>query len=150
MRVGLDDFAQKLLGKLKTIDPPNIGRELRQGEVGFQVRRNGETARVLSPVDGIVSHVNERLLDHPEVIHESPYEEGWLFIIEPTRLRKDLKGLHYGEEADNYLNDEREKLFSLANGDLRLAADGGASVKDIFEELEGENWAKFVRTFLRT
>ncbi|OQX63193.1 MAG: hypothetical protein B5M55_07350 [Desulfococcus sp. 4484_242] len=150
VRVGLDDFAQKLLGKLKTIDPPNIGRELRQGEVGFQVRRNGETARVLSPVDGIVSHVNERLLDHPEVIHESPYEEGWLFIIEPTRLRKDLKGLHYGEEADNYLNDEREKLFSLANCDLRLAADGGASVKDIFEELEGENWAKFVRTFLRT
>ena len=38
----------------------------------------------------------------------------------------------------------------MANEDLRMAADGGGSVEDIFEELEGENWAKFVKTFLKT
>jgi len=150
VRVGLDDFAQKLLGKLKKIEIPNIGHEVKQGEVGLQVRRDGELAQILSPVDGIVSHVNQRLLDHPELLNESPYENGWLFIVEPTKLRKNLKGLHYGEEAHKYIGEEKEKLFSLANEDLKMAADGGGSVDDIFEEIEGENWSNFVKTFLRT
>lgn len=150
VRVGLDDFAQKLLGRLKGIEIPNIGHEVKQGEAEFLVRKDGEVAQVLSPVDGIVSHVNERLLDHPELINESPYEKGWLFIVEPTKLRKNLKGLNYGEEAHKFMSEERERLFAVTNQDLRIAADGGESVEDIFAELTGENWAKFVKTFLRT
>jgi len=148
--VGLDDFAQRLLGQLSRIELPNIGHEVKQGEVGFKVRKNGQAAQVLSPIDGIVSHINNELLDQPELANEFPYEKGWLFIIEPTKLRKNLKSLFYGEEASKYLSEEREKLFSLANEDLRIAADGGVSVDDISGELKGKNWAKFVKTFLKT
>ncbi|SPD72946.1 Glycine cleavage H-protein [uncultured Desulfobacterium sp.] len=150
VRVGLDDFAQKLLGKLKRIEIPNIGHELKQGEAGFQVRKNGLATQVLSPVDGIVTHVNERLLDQPELLNQSPYEKGWLFIVEPTKLRKNLKELHYGEEAHKFIAEERERLFSATNEDLRVAADGGESVEDILGELQGENWTKLVKMFLRT
>jgi len=150
VRVGLDDFAQRLLGRLSRIEVPTIGHEVKQGEAGFQVRKNGEMAQFLSPIDGIVARINDQLLDHPELVNESPYEKGWLFIIEPIRLRKNLKGLYYGEEARKYMNEEREKLISLANEDLRIAADGGVSVDHIFGELEGKNWAKFVKTFFRT
>lgn len=150
VRVGLDDFAQMLLGKLRRIEIPNIGHEVKQGEVAFAVRRNGETSQVLSPVDGIVSRVNPQISDNPGLINESPYGKGWLFIVEPTKLRKNLKGLYYGKEAHNYTNEEKEKLISLANEDLRLAADGGISVDDIFAELEGETWANFSKIFLRT
>jgi len=38
----------------------------------------------------------------------------------------------------------------MASEDLRIAADGGGSVEDIFEELEEQSWAKFVKTFLKT
>lgn len=150
VRVGLDDFAQKLLGRLKSIEIPNIGHEVKQGETGFQVRKNGDVAQVLSPIDGIVSHVNEQLLDHPELLNESPYEKGWLFIVEPTKLRKNLKGLHYGEEAHNFMSEERERLFAATNEDMNVAADGGESVEDIFGELKGEDWAEFVKIFLKT
>ena len=150
VRVGLDDFAQKLMGSLSRVEIPGIGREVKQGEVGFQIRFNGETAQVLSPIDGIVSHINNQLLDHPELVNESPYEEAWVFIVEPTKLRKNLKGLYYGEEAQRYVSEEREKLFAMANEDLRIAADGGESVKDIFSELKKENRIKFIKTFLRT
>lgn len=150
VRVGLDDFAQKLLGRLTRIEIPNIGSEVKQGDAGFQVRRNGETAQVLSPVDGIVTHINHQILDNPELINESPYEKAWLFIVEPTKLRKNLKGLYYGDEAQKYISEEREKLFSMANEDMRIAADGGVSVEDIFEELESEIWADFVKKFLKT
>ena len=150
VRVGLDDFAQKLIGKLKRVELPNIGQEVKQGEVGFQVRRNGEVAKVLSPMDGIVARVNDKLRDQPDLTNESCYEKGWLFTVEPTKLRKNLKSLYYGQEARNFINEEREKLFNLANDDLQVAADGGGSVEDIFNEIEGKNWAKFVKTFLKT
>lgn len=150
VRVGLDDFAQKLIGKLAQVELPNIGQEVKQGEVGFQVRRNGEIAKVLAPVDGIVSNVNNALREHPEITNESPYEKGWLFTIEPVKLRKNLKDLYYGQEAHSFMQEESEKLFAMAHDDLRIAADGGASVEDIFQELEGQNWAKFVKTFFKT
>lgn len=150
IRVGLDDFAQKLLGKLKVFELPNIGHEMKQGDVGFQVRRNGDMAQVLSPVDGIVTHINEELIDNPQIYNESPYEKGWLFIVEPTKLRKNLKSLYYGDEAKNFASEEREKLLSMANDDLRFSADGGDAVEDIFGDLDGEDWSKFVKKFLRT
>jgi glycine cleavage system H lipoate-binding protein len=150
VRVGLDDFAQKLIGKLGKIELPNIGQEVKQGEVGFQVRNNGKTVKVLSPIDGIVSLVNYKLVDQPDLANESPYEKGWLFTIEPTQLRKNLKELYYGQEARNFINEEREQLFAMAHEDFRVAADGGVAVEDISQELEGENWAKFIKTFLKT
>ena len=150
VRVGLNDFAQKLVGKLGRIELPNIGHEIKQGEVSFRVRRNGESAQVLSPIDGIIAHINDHLTDHPELVNTSPYEDGWLFIVEPTKLRKNLKSLYYGEDAHNFINEERERLFSMAHDDLNIAADGGASVEDIFEELEGKDWEKIVKTFLKT
>jgi hypothetical protein len=101
-------------------------------------------------MDGIVAHVNYKLQNQPDLANESPYEKGWLFTIEPTRLRKNLKGLYYSQEARNFINEEREKLFAMANEDFRVAADGGVSVEDISQELEGKNWAKFIKTFLKT
>lgn len=150
VRVGFDDFAQKLLGRLSRIEIPGIGQEVKQGEVGFQVRRNGEQAEVLSPVDGVITHINSRLLQDPECVNASPYEEGWLFIVEPTKLRKNLKGLFYGEEAKKFLDEEKERLFALSNEELSIAADGGVTVDEIAKELKGVKWSKFVKTFLRT
>jgi len=150
VRVGLDDFAQKLIGKSVKIELPNIGQEVKQGDVGFQVRRNGEVAKVLAPIDGIVAHVNDQLSQQPDLVNESCYEKGWLFIVEPTRLRKNLKGLYYGQEAHDHISAESEKLFSMANDDLKVAADGGAAVEDISQELQGEDWVKFIKTFLKT
>jgi glycine cleavage system H lipoate-binding protein len=150
VRVGIDDFAERLLRKLSRVQLPDVGHEVKQGKTGFRVSKDNQTAQVLSPVDGIVTHVNHRLMDHPELINESPYEEGWLFIVEPTRLRKNLKGLYYGEEADKYIKEERERLFSMAHDDLSIAADGGVSEEDIFEELQEKNWEKVVKAFFRT
>jgi glycine cleavage system H lipoate-binding protein len=150
VRVGLDDFAQRLLGRLKRIELPAVGHEIRQGEVGFTVRRNGDAAQVLAPVDGVVAHINEALIENPGLLNASPYEEGWLFIVEPSKLRKNLKGLYYGEEAKQFVDEERERLLAVTNDDLRISADGGVSAEDLSKELEGEQWSKIVKAFLRT
>lgn len=150
VRVGLDDFAQKLLGKISRIQLPQMGQEMGQGEVGLRIGSNGEAIAILSPVDGIVTRVNERMVDHPELINESPYNEGWLFLVEPTKLRKNLKGLHFGKEANGFVQEEWERLFAMANDDLRLAADGAASVDDLSREMARGKWLEMVKTFLRS
>ncbi len=150
IRVGLDDFAGKMMGKLESIDLPGIGHEVKQGMAGFDVRRNNEVARVLSPVDGIVARVNERVADNPELISESPYEDGWLFIIEPTKMKKNLKGLYFGEQAETFMGEEAERLWAMADEDFRMAADGGASVDDVFKAIGVKSWADFVKNFLRS
>lgn len=150
VRIGLDDFAQKLIGSPTGIDLPAIGHKVRQDEVGFQITKNGDTVEVLSPIEGIVVHANNQLLDHPELINESCYEKAWLFVIEPTRLRDDLKGLYYGEEAGAFMSEELEKLISIANDDLSLAADGAVPVEDLFAELKGKEWAGLMKIFFKT
>jgi glycine cleavage system H lipoate-binding protein len=150
VRVGLDDFAQRLLGNLTAIQIPDVGRQVKQGEVGFHVRRNGDRIALLSPVDGVILRTNHRVLDNPRLINESPYEQGWLFIVEPTGLRKNLKGMYFGEEAHTYMAEEKEKLFSMASERSRIAADGGDTVENILGEMEDKRRAEFVRTFLKT
>ena len=150
VRVGLDDFAKRLLGSFNSIALPGTGEEIKQGEAVIQVKRNGEIARVLSPIDGVVTFVNSQVSREKELIKESPYDKGWLFVVEPIGLKKNLKGLYYDEEIIDFINQEGERLLAMANEGMRLSADGGVSVDDIFRELKGENWAKFVKTFLRT
>ena len=101
-------------------------------------------------MDGIVVNINDRLVDQPGLVNESPYEKGWLFIIEPVKLRENLIGLYYGRESREYLFKEKEKLFSMVNDELRIAADGGVVVENISQELKGKKWAEFVKAFLRT
>jgi len=149
VRVGLDDFAQRLIGKESHVELPAVGQEIKQGEGAFRIRKNGDRVRGLSPVDGVVAHVNDRLVEHPELVHEFPYEKGWLFIVEPTKLRKNLKGLYFGEEAHRFVSQESEKLFEMAHADMKIAADGGVSVDDILADMAKVNWTEWVRTFLR-
>lgn len=149
VRIGLDDFARKLVGRLAQLSVPGVGKAVKQGEAAFELRRNGIGVRALAPVNGIVTHVNYDLLEDPDLLQESPYEKGWIFIVEPTRLRKDLKNLYFGEEAERYLEDERERLFARVHKEAQITADGGPSVDDISKELKAKEWLELVSEFLR-
>ncbi|MFP3869503.1 MAG: glycine cleavage system protein H [Syntrophobacteria bacterium] len=150
VRIGLDDFARKLAGRLSQLSVPAIGQAVKQNEAAFELKRNGSLVRARAPVDGIVTHVNYRVLDDPSLFEQSPYEEGWLFVVEPTRLRKNLKELYFSEDAKRYLEEERERLFARVHQDTQIAADGGTSIEDITHDLTGEAWTRLVTEFLRS
>lgn len=150
IRVGIDDFARKLLGEKSRIEMPDVGCTVTQSCAGFTVKRNGQEVQVLSPVDGVVTHINKELPEHPELMTASPYDEGWLCTIEPTSLRKNLKSLYYGEDARNFIRQERDKLFAMANDAMHTSANGDISVEDIFKNLEGKAWIEFAKVFLKS
>ena len=122
-----------------------------QGEIGWVLNRNGYKASMQSPLSGEVCHVNDRITAHPEMIQDSPYEEGWLFLLDPANLKMDLKRLYFGQESFQWIEKENQNLLGLLGPEYeQLAATGGETVDDIFSHFTKIEWHRLVGTFLYT
>ena len=151
VRVGFDDFLVKVFGAPQNLDPPPLGTILKQDEMGWIFGRNGHKAAVLSPVTGTVLAVNHKAREHPEITHHDPYQEGWLFILEPDLPKMNLKRLYFGEESFQWMEHETEELMSLMGPEYEaLAATGGEPINDLFGHLPHLEWDRLAKTFLRT
>jgi glycine cleavage system H lipoate-binding protein len=151
IRVGMDDFAQRLVGSLTGIELPQVGEKILQGSTGWTIERDSRKAKLLSPMDGIITAVNVEVEKNPALINQDPYGRGWIYIIEPLNLRKNLKDLLYGDDAQAWMEDEASRLLKRTETEIgATAADGGRPVSDIFGSLEGEEWTTFIGEFLLT
>ena len=68
VKVGMDDFAQRSIGRFDEIELPPIGKEVKQGGKIFTVKQGKRKATFYSPVEGVVGSVNHMLLETPKVI----------------------------------------------------------------------------------
>lgn len=84
VRVGITDHAQELLGDLVFVELPEVGSEVGKGDECCVVESVKAASDVYSPVSGEVVSVNEALEESPERINEDPYDEGWLFVVQPS------------------------------------------------------------------
>ena len=151
VRVGLDDFALRLLGPLDQIQAPLMGKQLEQGREDISLRRDEHDAKLLSPVSGVVTDINPELREHGSRGNEDPYSEGWILRLHCASLRQDLRNLMIGEQASAYIGEEVERLYALIEETAGpLAADGGYLGDDIFGNLPQLDWQKLTRKFLRT
>lgn len=82
--VGITDHAQELLGDLVFVELPEVGRGVDAGEDCAVVESVKAASDVYSPVAGEVTDVNAALADTPEIINQSPYDDGWLFRLQPA------------------------------------------------------------------
>jgi glycine cleavage system H protein len=75
---GITDFAQDQLGDIVFFELPKVGDTVAHlGKMG-EVESVKAVSDLFSPVDGVVTEINEKLLDHPELVNEDPFGEGWL------------------------------------------------------------------------
>ena len=151
IRVGMDDFAQRLVGTLSEIKLPTDGEKMYQGSVGWIIERDSRKAKVISPMDGVVTAINPELEKNPSLVSQDPYGNGWIYMIEPLNLKKNLKDLLYGEDASAWLEDEAGRLLKRIETEIGATAhDGGRPVSDIYGSIDGEEWASFLNEFLLT
>lgn len=81
-------------GKIQNVYLPNVGDELRQGSVYFQIFSSDlRSESLLSPLSGIVIAVNDALLKNPDIYLEDPYGKGWLIRLDATNFKEDIKVL---------------------------------------------------------
>lgn len=87
---GITDYAQKSLSDVVYVDLPEVGKEVKKGDVVCTIESVKAVSDVFSPLTGRVIDVNHRLKEEPSLINTSPYTEGWIFKIEVTEEIKDL------------------------------------------------------------
>ena len=67
VRVGMDDFASKLVGKIERMTLPQRGRWIRQGQKLWTIFRDGKSVDMVSPIEGTISDINEAVVNDPEL-----------------------------------------------------------------------------------
>ncbi|TGD09075.1 glycine cleavage system protein GcvH [Brevibacterium sp. S111] len=82
VRVGITDFAQEQLGDVVYVDLPAVGDSIAAGESCGEVESTKSVSDLISPVSGTVTEVNESLDDSPEIVNSSPFEDGWMYLVE--------------------------------------------------------------------
>jgi len=156
MQVGLDGFAQGILGRVDRFELPPDGTTLRQGEPAFAAIQSGKRIEFVSPVDGVVCAVNERINVDPAAARKEPYEKGWAFMLRPSNLSRDLKKLRIGAEAASWLEKEARsftEFLSLHRAvPVEVGAtlpDGGIHVEGVMETMDGEILKIAIRKYFR-
>ncbi|MDI9419476.1 MAG: glycine cleavage system protein GcvH [Firmicutes bacterium] len=103
VRVGITAYAQDQLGDIVYIELPAINAEVGKGDPFTVVESVKAASDVFSPVSGTIMAVNETLEDSPELINESPYDEGWIIEVKCDDL--DLSDLMTAEEYALYVEE---------------------------------------------
>jgi glycine cleavage system H protein len=79
--IGITDFAQEQLGDVVFVELPEVGDILEAGKSFGVVESVKAVSDVYAPVSGEVVEINEELPDEPEVLNNSPYEDGWMIKL---------------------------------------------------------------------
>ena len=99
-RIGITDYAQKMLRDVVGVELPRQGAKVKRGQAIVVIESIKATAEVYTPVTGTVVEVNEKLRDEPELVNKDPYGGGWIIAVkmdDPKELEQLLKPQEYVE-----------------------------------------------------
>ncbi|NLM24847.1 MAG: glycine cleavage system protein GcvH [Firmicutes bacterium] len=102
-RIGITAYAQDQLGDVVFVELPSVDDPVTKDEPFTVVESVKAASDVYSPVTGVITAVNEDLEDSPELINESPYDEGW--IIEVELDDTEVEGLMTPEEYEDFIRE---------------------------------------------
>jgi glycine cleavage system H protein len=86
VHLGLTNYIQGALGAVISVELPDVGDPIEEGEIFAEIESVSTVHELISPVSGVVLTVNPQLEEHPSIINEDPYNEGWLIEV---RLKDD-------------------------------------------------------------
>lgn len=98
--VGITDYAQQELGDIVFLDLPAPGTRVTQFQKCGEVESVKAVSDIFSPVSGEVLQVNSRAVEHPELVNQEPYGQGWLFrmrLSHPADLNNLMTAEQYRE-----------------------------------------------------
>ena len=84
VKIGITDHAQDALSDVVFVELPDIGSEFTKGDSMAVAESVKAASDIYAPVSGKIISVNTKLEESPELINESPYDFGWMVVIEPN------------------------------------------------------------------
>ncbi|MCW9047984.1 MAG: glycine cleavage system protein GcvH [Gammaproteobacteria bacterium] len=82
--IGITDHAQDALGDIVFVELPEVDSELSQGDASCVVESVKAASDIYMPITGVIVDTNQALVDEPEMINSSAYDDGWIFKIKPA------------------------------------------------------------------
>ena len=116
VRVGMNDFYQKSAGDTTYIDLPFEGDDVEQGETCGKIQSAKWVGKFVSPLSGEILEVNEELEDNCTLINKSPYDEGWIMLLQPSDIKEELKNLYHGDALESWMKKEIEDAEKKKTG----------------------------------
>ncbi len=151
VRVGVDEFAAALAGKLEKIELPKPGQWIRQGQRAWSLFRNGEKTEMVSPIEGEGVEVNPEVLGNPALLRKDPYGHAWLMTVHVPDEESTARNLVPKNLVRAWMTEAVQRLYSfqpqLAGA---VAADGGVPAEDICAGMPDTSWRDLTADFFLT
>ncbi|HQF43462.1 MAG TPA: response regulator [Ignavibacteriaceae bacterium] len=151
-KVGIDDFAQKLIGKVSSLELPNLGMTIKAGQPLFTIKQGNRTVTFSSPVSGKVAQVNTLLQDNLDALEVTPYERNWVCALDAENLDNEIKEMTIGKSAVTFFQDDIEKFKTMFMELLKSEKKSDEYLEDgLFigqlGDLTDVNWNKIIAEF---
>lgn len=144
--VGIDDFAQSVIGTVEEVRLPRLLHSVRQGKTAMFVRHGDRLVPIVSPVTGRVMQKNEMAMHNPTLLNTSPYGDGWLIRVRPRKLAPQLLNLFTGRWAMQWQDLARAQLARMFSGTPALMyQDGGMLLRDLADRCSDAEWRAIER-----
>jgi glycine cleavage system H lipoate-binding protein len=145
VKVGIDDFAVRLIGRIEKIDFPEI-RTLNRDSRCWTIGAGNRLAAMSLPIAGEIVETNNAVKADPSMIQRNPYDHGWLMKIKPS---KNLSDIIKGAKVEEWIDKEFENLHQEFESSIGVTiSDGGDLADDLYERLSDESWYTLIKRFL--
>lgn len=145
VKVGIDDFAARLIGKIENID--FTGKTtIAMGDECWRLGSENRMVSMSLPMHAEIVEKNDSLQSDPALIRQDPYNRGWLLKIKSAQEMGDMMK---SSKARDWLAKEFEKLHQEFEESIGVTiTDGGEVAEDLHERLTDEEWHELVKRFL--
>jgi len=151
VRVGADEFAAALAGKIEKIELPKPGQWIRQGQKVISFIRDGQKTEMVSPTEGEVMAVNAAVVENPALMRQEPYGKGWLLSVHVPDEENTTRNLIPKILVGEWMREAVERLYARQpNLAGAVAADGGRPADDLLAALPGHDWQEVTGEFFLT
>jgi glycine cleavage system H lipoate-binding protein len=145
-RVGLDDIARRIVGRIDSVVPGNRGRHGRPGKACAVLKIRGGSVPLAFPFPGTLTAVNPILRNDPGAPFRDPYKRGWLFDLKPDAPPEQIHRLR-GRDAERWFADEVRALRTAVAGGT-ASPESGEDRSWLDERLDARSRRRIARRFL--
>jgi CheY-like chemotaxis protein len=150
-KVGLDDFAKKVIGKIDAVELPNLGMTVKKGQSLFTIEQGTRNISFKSPVSGKVKEINKFINEDIDSLNVTSYDQNWICEIDADELDSEISTLKIGKSAVSFYQEDIERLQALkkktkTGKEAELEPEGLIFAGEM-EKLDDISWKRFAEEF---
>jgi len=156
VKIGIDDFLLHITGPVTHIEMKSAGEKVKKGDQLLSIIQKGKQLNIYSPISGTIKAHNEILTGNSSLLNSAPYEDGWVYSIEPTNWLLEIQFLTMAENYKTWLKDEFSRLKDFFATVVKIDSpeyalvlqDGGALKENVLADFGPEIWEDFQTKFI--